>query len=296
MILVSACSPEFSTDQSVAVLASADSEIAQSTDREKVEQNPHVDPEGMTVVSRFTSPEGFDRTSFFPRGDRSERFQTYLRALPLKPHGTAVKLYNGSEKQDRGYWAAVLDFPIGDRDLHQCADAIMRLRAEYLWSTKQYDKIHFNFVNGFNAEYSKWRNGQRIKVNGNNVEWVNSASPSTSYETFWKYLEMVFSYAGTASLVNELKRVELSEMQIGDVFIRGGSPGHAVIVIDMAVNPDTDESVYLLAQSYMPAQEMHILTNPNDAALSPWYKLEEVEEINTPEWRFDKTELRRFQD
>jgi hypothetical protein len=172
----------------------------------------------------------------------------------------------------------------------------MRLRAEYLWSTKQYDKIHFNFVNGFNAEYSKWRNGQRIKVNGNNVEWVNSASPSTSYETFWKYLEMVFSYAGTASLVNELKRVELSEMQIGDVFIRGGSPGHAVIVIDMAVNPDTDESVYLLAQSYMPAQEMHILTNPNDAALSPWYKLEEVEEINTPEWRFDKTELRRFQD
>ncbi|MCZ4409987.1 DUF4846 domain-containing protein [Cryomorphaceae bacterium 1068] len=295
IILVSACSAEFSSDQTTAVLASAEPNFEQSSDqtidRGTIEQNPLINPEGMTVITRFTSPDGFDRVGIWPRG-----FETYLRTLPLKAHESPVKYYNGSEKTDYGYWAAVIDMPIGNRDLHQCADAIMRLRAEYLWSTEQYDKIHFNFVNGFNAEYSKWRNGQRIKVNGNDVRWVNSAMPSTSYESFWKYMEMVFSYAGTASLVNELKPVELSEMQIGDVFIRGGSPGHAVIVIDMAVNTDTDESVYLLAQSYMPAQEMHILTNPNDAALSPWYKLEEVEEINTPEWRFDKTELRRFQD
>ena len=108
----------------------------------------------MTVESRFIPPSGFDRIGIWPRG-----FETYLRRLPLKAHGSPVMIYHGAEKQDYGYWAAVIDLPIGNRDLHQCADAIMRLRAEYLWSTKQYDKIHFNFVNGFNAEYSKWRNG-----------------------------------------------------------------------------------------------------------------------------------------
>ena len=48
----------------------------------------------------------------------------------------------------------------------------------------------------------------------------------------------------------------VTSMQIGDVLIQGGSPGHAVIVVDMAENPATGEKLYLLAQSYMPAQDI----------------------------------------
>ena len=54
-------------------------------------------------------------------------------------------------------------------------------------------------------------------------------------------------------LITGINSKELSEMQIGDVFIRGGSPGHCVIVVDMAVHQETGEKLFMLAQSYMPA-------------------------------------------
>jgi len=87
----------------------------------------------------------------------------------------------------------------------------------------------------------------------------------------------------------------LAQMQIGDVFIRGGSPGHAVIVVDMAVNPKTNKKVFMIAQSYMPAQDIHILINTNKPAISPWNDLvETASEIETPEWTFEGNQLKRF--
>ena len=80
---------------------------------------------------------------------------------------------------------------------------------------------------------------------------------------------------------------------LGYVFIKGGYPGHAVIVMDVAEN-ETGEKVFLLAQSYMPAQDMHILKNPNNPALSPWYSIDETQDLRTPEWTFSWDQLRRF--
>jgi len=247
-------------------------------------------PEGKTIGERFAVPDGFRRITL---DDRS--FGYYLRNLPLKPLESKVTYYDGSNKPKGTVYEAVVDLPIGKRDLHQCADAVMRLRAEYLFSLKKYDSIHFNFTNGFRADYSKWQKGQRISVKGNRVKWIHSAQPSNSYADFWKYLEMVFSYAGTASLEEELKSISLQELQTGDVFIQGGFPGHAVIVVDVAWEDTTREKVFLLAQSYMPAQEIQVLKNPNNSGLSPWYRISEIhQELRTPEWVFKNTDLKRF--
>src|ERR1044071_8487295 len=150
----------------------------------------------------------------------------------------------------------------------------MRLRGEYLFQTKQFSQLHFNFTSGFKADYTKWREGNRIAVNGNDVSWVNSATTDDSYEGFRKYMDVVFTYAGTLSLAKELKPISYIDMQPGDVLIKGGSPGHAVIVVDMAENR-LGKKVYLLAQSYMPAQETQVLMNPSNTELSPWYELGE---------------------
>ncbi len=152
-------------------------------------------PEGKTIEGRFEVPEVYKRVKV----DRSS-FESYLRNLPLKPVGSTVRYFNGGIKQNRDVYDAVIDLPIGKWDLHQCADAVMRLRAEYLHENKEYDSIHFNFTNGFLADYSKWMNGQRISVTGNDVRWKTGGTASKSYDDLWKYLEMVFSYAGTASL------------------------------------------------------------------------------------------------
>lgn len=217
-----------------------------------------------------------------------------MQNTSLKPHGTLVYCYNGQEKANK-VAAAVLNIDVGNKDLQQCADAVMRLRAEYLYKTKQFDLLHFNFTSGFKADYSKWRSGYRISVKGNNVSWIKTTKESESYQSFREYLNIVFTYAGTASLTKELKQISLSQMQIGDVFIKGGSPGHAVIVVDMAVNPQNNKKLFMVAQSYMPAQDIHILINQNKSTISPWYDLDETaSEIETPEWTFAANQLKRF--
>jgi len=96
------------------------------------------------------------------------------------------------------------------------------------------------------------------------------------------------------SLSKELKSVSVEDMEIGDVFILGGSPGHAVLVIDMVEHPATGKKLFMLAQSYMPAQETQILTNPHNTEMSPWYALDFGESLRTPEWKFSRDQLMRF--
>lgn len=244
------------------------------------------------VTDRITPPAGYIRETC---DDNS--FDYYLRNLSLLPKESKVLLYNGQEKQNQSSAFAVVDMEIGNRDLQQCADAIIRLRAEYLWKHKRYDEIKFNFTNGFTAEYKKWAQGNRIRVTGNKVQWYASGKVNDySYKTFRDFLNIVFMYAGTASLSKELQTVPYSSLQPGDIFIKGGSPGHAVIVIDIAIHPSTKKKVYILAQSYMPAQHIHILVNPLSSKLSPWYELTETDngKLYTPEWTFEKRDLKRF--
>ncbi|WP_289659689.1 DUF4846 domain-containing protein [Flavobacterium panacagri] len=244
---------------------------------------------GNTIQQRFEPPQGFVREE-----ESKTSFGSFLRNLPLKNSGSNVLYFDGTVKTNRNVYEAVVDLPIGKQDLHQCADAVMRLRADYFYNQKQYDKIHFNFTNGFRADFSKWAAGYRIAVKGNKTSWVKTAKASESYETYWKYLETVFMYAGTASLEKELKPINVSDIKIGDVFIKGGFPGHAVIVVDMAVNPKNNQKIMLLAQSYMPAQEIQILKNPNNSSLSPWYAVDFGTSLKTPEWTFNSSQLKRF--
>ena len=96
---------------------------------------------GSTIESRFNPPKGHVRQPL-------TGFQLYLRNLPLKQASASVHYYNGDEKRNQVH-VAVLDVDVRTRDLQQCADAIMRLKAEYLYSTKQFDEIHFNFTKLF---------------------------------------------------------------------------------------------------------------------------------------------------
>jgi hypothetical protein len=190
---------------------------------------------------------------------------------------------------------AVVDIDTGTRDLQQCADAIIRLRGEYLYSRGLYSSIRFTFTNGDVASYTQWAAGYRPRVNGNKVQWIKSAGQDSSYGNFRRYLTTVYIYAGTYSLSKELKpRKEIQEMRIGDVFIEPGFPGHTVIVVDMAENKRDDKKAFLLAQSFMPAQDIHVLKNPYNTDLSPWYDLAFGRTLRTPEWWFKDTELTYF--
>lgn len=237
---------------------------------------------------RIQPPKGFRRVSVSVGS-----FAGWLRRMPLKPGCPWLRLYNGLPKLNQWAHHAIVLVDVGRKDLQQCADAIIRLRAEYLRSIGCEDRIAFRFTSGHLAEWRKWRDGYRPKVRGNRVSWARVTNRDTRYSNFRKYLNVVFMYAGTASLAKELKSVKTpSTVEIGNVFIQGGFPGHAVLVMDVAENA-AGERVFLLAQSFMPAQEAHILRNPK-GRISPWYRAANRGELVTPEWKFQYTDLRSF--
>lgn len=242
-------------------------------------------------VYQIPLPQNYSRKEIAPNS-----FAYYLRHILLKPQGTPVKLYNGELKNYQQVHYRVLDISVGKRDLQQCADAVMRLRAEYLFKTNQKDKIIFNYTSGDAAIYKKWAKGYRPSIKGNKVSWNLKAKVDTSYTNFLKYMDNVFMYAGSASLSKELKSKKIEDIEIGDVLIQGGFPGHAVVVVDVAINLKTNKKIFLLAQSYMPAQDIHILNNFNNSDINPWYEIPitNFDQILTPQWTFEQSNLMSF--
>ena len=247
-----------------------------------------IQDNGESIARRFMPPQGYHRIPL-----DSNSFSFYLRHLPLKPPGSDVSFHNGRKKGNSHVAAAVVDMDIGEKDLQQCADAVIRLRAEYLRDARRENEIVFNFTNGTPASWPEWKEGKRCFVTGNHVEWRKTAGYSNSYENFRTYLETVFMYAGSLSLENELDPARLADITPGNVFIQGGSPGHAVIVVDVAEN-ESGEIIFMLAQSYMPAQDIHVLINQKNRQISPWYRLKSCEKLYTPEWVFEPDRLKQF--
>ncbi|MBS5935107.1 MAG: DUF4846 domain-containing protein [Clostridiales bacterium] len=248
-----------------------------------------INATGNTLETRIQTPEGYTRIE---ATDNS--FGDYLRNFTLKEDGSPVLLYDGREKGNQSAHITVFDMRLSNKDLQQCADSIIRMYAEYYYANKQYDKIKFHFVSGFLCEYEKWQNGYRVKVDGNNVSWQKTKGYDDSYETFEKYLDTVFSYASTLSLDKESSKIDIADLQIGDIFLKGGSPGHVVMVVDICEN-QLGEKAFLLAQGFMPAQEFHVLNNPSSES-DPWYYVNEVKyPFRTSEYSFDEGSLKRLE-
>ena len=254
---------------------------------------PWLEGNDLTInyrVKDIPVPDGFERVKY-----QFNTFQDWLQHLPLKQNENQVKLYDGSLKANQNAHFKIINIDVGNKDLQQCADAVIRLYSEYLYSQNKFSKISFNFTSGDCAEFSMWIKGFRPIVKGNNVKWKKLDSINQSYKSFRNYLNTVFMYAGSYSLSKELKSInEINDIEIGDFFIQGGFPGHAVIVVDLAIHTETNKKIFLLAQSYMPAQEIHILKNLENENISPWYELGASNKLYTPEWTFSWGDLKRF--
>lgn len=234
----------------------------------------YINPTGKTIITRFNLPEGYS----YPVQENS--WGSFLRSLPLKPDGSEVKTFSGEIKPNYQTYLAVVDLPIGKKDLHQCADAIMRLRAEYLFSQSRFKEISFRQASGKTISYTTWLAGK------------------TPYKTnLWTYLETVFNTANTTSLNQQLTSKPIESLEVGDVFITGPPPGqsygHAIIVVDKCIDK-AGKVKFMLAQSYMPAQEIQILDNPATPGC-PWYDLDFGQNLDTPEWDFTSNQLKSFE-
>lgn len=249
-----------------------------------------VNTSGNMIKSRFSAPKGFRWIESKPKS-----YGSFIENFKLKPYGAQILKYDGNPISTQHLHEGVLDIDIGTADLQQCADAIMRLRAEYLWKEKKEDEIKFHFTSGDLMTWNDYNGGIRPLVNGNKVTMRQQANQDGSYENFRKYLDLIFTYSGTISLNRETHPItKNTDLKTGDILNTPGSPGHVVFIAGVSEN-EKGERLYLLGEGFTPAQSIHILKNPWSPSQSPWYSLDvNAEETKTARYLFKPTNFRRF--
>jgi hypothetical protein len=247
-----------------------------------------INEDSLTIKSRVNIPEGYKRVEY-PKGS----FEAYLRNYKLKAFGSKIINYDNTEYfWQRGH-IGILEVPVPKNGLQQCADALIRIRSEYLWDNNRKDEIGFNFTSGHYCSWKKYAEGYRPKISGSKVSFHKTASANHTKDNFYKYLNLIYTYSGTLSLYNELKSVKAKDLNIGDMLIKGGSPGHIVILCDEVIN-DKGEKLFLLFQGNTPAQSVHLVKNLTDSSISPWYKLEDDAITPVSNYTFSSAKFVRF--
>ena len=227
-------------------------------------------PNNYRTIGDIPTPWGYERIN----GD-DVTYTKFLRSLPLKGRGSKVQLYTGGDARFQSLNYAVIDLPLLS-NAEQCADVCMRLRAEYLFNTRQYGRIRFQNVNGKTMSYGG----------------------GSSRRSFERYLRNLYGVASTFSLSREMTTRRLTDMQPGDVFVYparyGQQYGHAVMVVDVAVNKN-GKKVFLLAEGNTPARNIHLMRNFENPFRSPWFTLdEEAENLLLSVFHYKSNDLKSF--
>lgn len=234
----------------------------------------------------FPTPDGHSRI-----GQSADSFGQWLRRLPVRLDREHVLARTGQRLNSPSAAVVYLDV----LKYQQCADSAIRLHAEWLWFSGRSDEIAYHFTSGDESTWEAWRNGERFRVSGTSVDRVFNGVQSGKRSNLIAYLEHLFTYAGTRSLRFDSTAVEPRFARAGDFFVAPGSPGHAVVILDIIVAKDGTRHA-LIGQGFMPTQEFHVVEDRR-ALNGVWFELPEgpTDTIKTPSWRaFRGEDLRRF--
>lgn len=248
-----------------------------------------VNEDSLTVYSRIKTPEGYTRVV-----PNKITFSEYIHTYKLKPAGTPIINYDSTSYFYQSGHIGVLDVPVPSNGLQQCADALIRLRAEYLWDTNRKVEIGFKFTSGHYCSWDRYSQGYRPKIDGNKVTFHKTATSSTSKASFYKYLNLIYTYAGTYSLSQELTKVNsISDLKVGDLLIYPGFPGHVMMIASIVEN-ENGQRLFAFFQGNTPAQSVHMIKNATDTSISPWYNLDGKTSLETPLYTFESFKFVRF--
>jgi Domain of unknown function (4846) len=244
-----------------------------------------IDFRGERLSDRFVPPSGYTRVAM-----QNGSFAAFLRDLPLSEIGANVVSFRGDTIVAAGdpRIAAVVALDVGSADLQHCADSIIRLDAEWRFGRGE-RTMQYAAVSGDRMGFEMWASGKRMRAEGNKLLWTGGAKVDASYASFRKYLDTVFSYASTISLSRDASSINRAALAPGDFWVSAGSPGHTVLLLDMAVDASGHKRG-LIGQGYMTAQSFQVLAHDGN----PWFSLDD-EAVGTPFWRpFAWNLLRRF--
>ena len=225
-----------------------------------------------TVRDAFPPPAGFTRAE-------PGAFAAFVQKMEVEPANVPVRTHDGKRV---AHEARVITLPLARGDLQQCADSVIRVRAE--WERAQGKPVSFHATSGDAMPWSRFEAGETPYAEGNRLKWRQGSTKQ------WDdYLRLVFTWAGTWSLEAFDTVAATGAPKPGDLLLQGGFPGHTVLVVDVATQGD--ETRLLVAEGFMPAQSFHVEKGPHEG----WFAWT-ADGLELPHWRFATKDLRRFRE
>lgn len=236
-------------------------------------------------------PPGFTRVPATPGS-----WAWWLRHLPVLEPSAPLRYFDGTlVPRGNSGLIAVVDLDTGKRDLQQCMDVLIRLRAEHLRAAGLEKRIAFRYPGGRYLTWRSWVKGLRPDRSSKDLTLIPRAAWSDSRGSFMGYLQTLYHDTGTVHHQSE-PSVAPAELAIGDFFVYPPNPatvnGHAVMVLDLAVSA-TGERRIVVGQGDTPATDFHVLRSPRGSA---WFPLPDADFTGTFLWPtpFSWDMLRRF--
>ena len=227
----------------------------------------------VTIGEHYPPPDGASRTE-------DDAYGAWLQALPLRRLGSPIRTHHGRVVRHDG---RPVSLPLVRGDLQQCADSAIRLRAEFARSRGLEADLSFHATSGDPLPWGRYAGGERPRAEGNKIVW-SRVNPGG--QTWDGWLSAVFMWAGTRSLAAyETTKVETP--RAGDMLVEGGSPGHAVVLLDVATRGE--QTLLLIGEGYMPAQDFHVEHGPE----AGWWVWSD-QGVDLGHWDMPRDSLRRW--
>ncbi len=219
-----------------------------------------------SIKEHFSPPSGFQRVKV-----DSGSFAAYLRKLPVVPDTNNVLDFKNRIRIKEGdsSLAAIVPIAISGKRLWQCMDILIALKIEYLKNKNRKQQIEFPLPDGTELSWSEWRNGIRVEFKGANFYKNQIAKYDESSKNFTRYLNTIFSYSNTQTFYHNYPQQSFAFLKPGDFITKKGKKGHAVLIVDLAIN-DQNEKVALIGQGDTPACQFYLLKNKDGSA---WFKI-----------------------
>ena len=219
-----------------------------------------------SIETAIQPPPGVVRQSL-----KNTSFGNYLRQLPLLPDSSNVLDFQNNIRVNHSdsSLARVIAINIKGQRLWQCMDILIRIHVDFLQQQKEPQKINYPLPEGTMLSWPEWQKGIRPFFSGLHFKKKSIAAPDSSSAAFQRYLNKLFEFSGTQTFFYYYPQLELDELQAGDFIVKKGKKGHAVMIVDLALN-DQGERIALIGQGDTPACQFYLLKNKDG---SPWFQI-----------------------
>lgn len=207
-----------------------------------------------TIEQIYAPPHGFNRLKV-----NKNSFAAYLRDLPVLKDSINVLDFKNRIwiKSSDSTLAGVVPIDISGKRLWQCMDILIRMHADYL-DKSDYINMNYPLPDGTMLSWQEWQKGIRPVFKGTRFNKILNSKYDSSPRSFSRYLNTIFEYSGTQSFWHYYPDIDLKDIIPGDFIVKKGKKGHAVLIVDIAVN-EVGDKVALIGQGDTPACQFYLL-------------------------------------